>query len=128
MLREVALQDRGPFTPSAKQRLDHFPHRAMSTGRASDIRSQLLYLLNRIRHRQGETHTTEYRQIGEIIPHEGHILPIDSSADEDLLECHRLSGTGHLQELVHSQLRGPKRRRFGAASADPHHGYACGLE
>src|SRR2546425_878488 len=127
-LHEVLGQEALPLAPRLEDQFRDLTRRSLAPGGCGDDARRRLDLGHGIRHGDRQPHACEQRQVRQVVPHEGTLLPREPAPLEQPLERGQLARGGVLNDLVYRQLARPQRCGGRLAAAHPHHREAGGSQ
>src|SRR2546421_4909111 len=120
-LQKVRGEETVPLAARLEDPLGDLAHGALPARHVGDDPRRRLDLRHRVRDGDRQPHTREHREIGEVVAHEGALVPRESAAGQERVERRELAGRRVLDELVHRELARPQRRGGRSPPREPHH-------
>src|SRR5436190_8937481 len=122
VLLEVLRDQVLPLAAGLEDQLRHFAHRALAARHRGDQSRGGLHLGDAVRHGDRQADPCQHRKVGEIIAHEGALVPGKATARQQGLEHRELASRRLLDQLIHGQLARPQGGRGGFPTRHPHDG------
>src|SRR6266545_605954 len=116
---EVPLDHVVPLAPRLEDPLCYLAHRRLASGGRGHDPDGGLHLRDGVRDGDRQRHATKDRQIGDIVAHEGALVPRDAAAREEGGEGWQLPFVLH--DLVHLELACPQLGGLRPSRAHQHH-------
>src|SRR2546423_1365156 len=120
-LQKIRGEETVPFAARLEDPLGDLAHGALAAWHVGDEPRRRLDLRHCVRDGDRQPHAREHREIGEVVAHEGALVPPEPAAGQERVERRQLAGRGILDELVHRQLACPQCRGGRFPPREPHH-------